>query len=406
MVMSKEEFKRRWEKDESGDGITFDDVADCAEDWGLYRTPRIHDIHKVLKAVLKAADVNEEEDDDDKESEVKNLMANKILILGNSGTGKSASLRNFSEDEVAVISCAGKPLPFQNNFEQYVPKFETLVHDIIQAMDKTNKKVIIIDDFQYVLSFPWLRRIKEKGWEKFEDIQSDYFNIIQACDYMADDVTVYFLSHTTTDENGNEKIKTIGKMLDERIQIEGMFTICLKTSVQDGKYYFLTQNSGRDTVKSPMGMFDSYAIDNDLKYVDTRIRNYYRIGEHASDEEVAALAEEVAAPEVEKPDADGKKRRRGRPRKETSTKEVETSTKEVEISTNEEETNEQVKEEAQQEPAEEEKGKEEKPKRRARKVRTESEEVTEDAPKRRTRKKRVEDPLKNAVPIDEDDVPF
>ena len=237
-------------------------------------------------------------------------MATKILILGNSGTGKSASMRNFKSDEVMVISCAGKPLPFKNDFEIIKPKFESIVHDVIQAMDKCKKKVIVIDDFQYLLSFPWLRRIKEKGWEKFEDIQSDYFNIIQACDYMPDDVSVYFMSHTTTDENGNEKIKTIGKMLDERIQIEGMFTICLKTIVSDGKYYFLTQNSGRDTVKSPIGMFDSYAIDNDLKYVDEKIRNYYQIGDFASDEEMKEADEKAAAPEVEKPDSDGRKRRK------------------------------------------------------------------------------------------------
>lgn len=280
-------------------------------------------------------------------------MAQKILILGNSGTGKSASMRNFKSDEVMVISCAGKPLPFKNDFEIIKPKFESIVHDVIQAMDKCKKKVIVIDDFQYLLSFPWLRRIKEKGWEKFEDIQSDYFNIIQACDYMPDDVSVYFMSHTTTDENGNEKIKTIGKMLDERIQIEGMFTICLKTIVSDGKYYFLTQNSGRDTVKSPIGMFDSYAIDNDLKYVDEKIRNYYQIGDFASDEEMKEADEKAAAPEVEKPDSDGRKRRKK---------------KKDADDTDGGDDGKEIKEEKKQESVTEEK--DETPKRRKRKVRT------------------------------------
>lgn len=285
-------------------------------------------------------------------------MATKTLILGNSGTGKSASMRNFKSDEVMVISCAGKPLPFKNDFEIIKPKFENIVDDVIQAMDECKKKVIVIDDFQYLLSFPWLRRIKEKGWEKFEDIQSDYFNIIQACDYMPDDVSVYFMSHTTTDENGNEKIKTIGKMLDERIQIEGMFTICLKTIVNDGKYYFLTQNSGRDTVKSPIGMFDSYAIDNDLKYVDEKIRNYYQIGDFASDEEMKEADEKAAAPEVKKPDSDGRKRRKK---------------KKDADDTNGGDDGKEIKEEKKQESVTEEK--DETPKRRKRKDR--SKEVTE-----------------------------
>lgn len=243
-------------------------------------------------------------------------MAQKILILGNSGTGKSASLRNFAPDEIAVINCAGKPLPFKNHFEQYIPKFDTLTSDVLAAMDRTEKKVIVVDDAQYIMSFQYMRRIHENGWDKWNDIQGDFFNIIQACDYMPNDVIVYFLSHIATDDNGNEKIKTMGKMLDEKITIEGLFTTVLKTSVQDGKYYFLTQNSGRDTVKSPIGMFDTYAIDNDLKYVDTKIRNYYEIGNFVSDSEVKAMDEIAAAPEIEKPDADGRKRRRGRPKKE------------------------------------------------------------------------------------------
>ena len=99
-------------------------------------------------------------------------------------------------------------------------------------------------------------------------------------------------------------------MLDEKITIEGLFTIVLKTSVADGQYYFLTQNSGMDTVKSPIGMFDTYAVDNDLKYIDTKIRNYYEIGDYASDEVVKQMDAESEKPDLEKPAADGKKRRR------------------------------------------------------------------------------------------------
>lgn len=242
-------------------------------------------------------------------------MAQKILILGNSGTGKSASMRNFTPDEIAVINCAGKPLPFRNKFEQYTPRFDKLTSDVLAAMDKTTKKVIVVDDAQYIMSFQYMRRIHENGWDKWNDIQGDFFTIIQACDYMPDDVIVYFLSHLTKDDDGNEKIKTMGKMLDEKITIEGLFTTVLKTSVSDGKYFFLTQNSGKDTVKSPIGMFETYAIDNDLKYVDTKIRNYYEIGNFVPDEKIKEMDAQHVAPEVEKPDSDGRKRRRGRPKK-------------------------------------------------------------------------------------------
>lgn len=236
-------------------------------------------------------------------------MANIVLIIGDSGTGKSASLRNFKPDEVLVINCAGKPLPFKNHFEQVTPGFETLTRDVQKALQTTDKKVVVIDDAQYIMSFQYMRRIKENGWDKWNDIQGDFFNVIKDAKNLPGEVVVYFLSHLQRDDAGHEKVKTMGKMLDEKITIEGLFTIVLKTLVADGQYYFLTQNSGLDTVKSPIGMFDTYAIDNDLKYVDAKIRNYYEIGDYASDEAVKEMDAEVAHPEVEKPAADGRKRR-------------------------------------------------------------------------------------------------
>ena len=238
-------------------------------------------------------------------------MAQKVLIIGDSGTGKSASLRNFKDDEVLVINSANKPLPFKNHFTCITPRFDRLTNDVLVAMDSTNKKVIVVDDTQYILSFPMMKRIKESGWDKWNDIQGDFFTIIKHCDELPDDVIVYFLSHLERKDDGHEKIKTVGKLLDEKITIEGLFTVVLKTSVNDGQYCFLTQNSGMDTVKSPIGMFDTYAIDNDLKYVDTKIRNYYEIGDYKPDEEVKALDEEAAKPEVQKPEA-GSRRRKAR----------------------------------------------------------------------------------------------
>lgn len=321
-------------------------------------------------------------------------MAIKTLILGNSGTGKSASLRNFKNDEIAVINCAGKPLPFQNDFEIHTPNYETLTSDIYEALDETDKKIIIIDDAQYIMSFQYMRRIHENGWDKWNDIQGDFFKIIQICDYLPKDTTVYFLSHLTKDDDGNEKIKTMGKMLDEKITIEGLFTTVLKTSVQDGKYYFLTQNSGKDTVKSPIGMFDTYAIDNDLKYVDARIRNYYKIGDYVSDEEVSEMAENVAAPEVEKPDGKGRKRRKKTTKEETTHEEIKEETKQESVAKEKIET---------EGKSEEIVSESDKPKRRTRKTRSnddvtddpetienekdDTEESVTEKPKRRRRKK-------------------
>lgn len=255
-------------------------------------------------------------------------MAYKILILGDSGTGKSASLRNFKDDEILVVNSAGKSLPFKNHFETVTPRFDHLTDDILDALKKTMKKVVVVDDAQYIMSFQYMRRIKEAGWDKWNDIQGDFFNIIQMCDYLPEDTIVYFLSHIQRDEQGHEKIKTMGKMLDEKITIEGLFTTVLKTSVQDGKYYFITQNNGLDTVKSPMGMFDSYAIDNDLKYVDTKIRNYYEIGDYVSDSELEEVDEKAAAPEIEKPEPSTRKRKRRTTKKDDDQEHGETQEKE------------------------------------------------------------------------------
>lgn len=228
-------------------------------------------------------------------------MAEKILIMGESGTGKSTSLRNFNPEEIAVVNPVGKPLPFRAKFDMLSGHTDSgKIIEWIKTAVERGKKVIVIDDFQYILSVPYMNRIKEQGWDKWNDFGSNYFDLINVCSELPDDVTVYYLTHTETLENGITTIKLIGKMLREKITIEGLFTTVLRTQVIDGKYYFLTQNSGKDTVKSPVGMFDSYAIDNDLKYVDEKIRNYYQIGEYKSDDEIAKMDEVAKVDEIEK----------------------------------------------------------------------------------------------------------
>lgn len=232
-------------------------------------------------------------------------MAEKILIMGESGTGKSTSIRNCDPSTTAIINPVGKPLPFKGS-----KKFNTLNgvtndYEICTFMkNAANKgaKIIVVDDFQYILAIPYMNRIKESGWDKYNDFGSNYFNIIDVCNELPDDVCVYYLTHCETLDNGLTTVKLIGKLLREKITVEGLFTIVLRTGVSEGKYYFFTQNNGKDTVKSPMGMFDAFSIDNDLSYVDAKIRNYYELDGAKSDAEIAKLDEEKSG-EVEKPES-------------------------------------------------------------------------------------------------------
>lgn len=228
-------------------------------------------------------------------------MAEKILIMGESGTGKSASMRNFKPEEVAIVNPVGKPLPFRGRFDTLdaVTDSTTIISFMKNSVAR-GKKVLVVDDFQYILSIPYMNRIKEAGWDKWNDFGSNYFEIIDVCAVLPEDVTVYFMTHTETLENGITTIKLIGKLLREKITIEGLFTTVLRTQVIDGKYYFLTQNSGKDTVKSPIGMFGTYAIDNDLKYVDEKIRNYYEMDGAKSDAEIEQADKAAEVTDIEK----------------------------------------------------------------------------------------------------------
>lgn len=239
-------------------------------------------------------------------------MAVPVLVLGQSGTGKSYSMKNFNENEVCLISVQKSLLPFRKKFE------ETVVTDdytkIIKTMKATKKKVIVIDDTQYLMCNEFMRRATERGYDKFTEIAQNFWSlVVEEVNKLPADTIVYLLCHTSTDENGVEKMKTIGKLVDEKITPEGLFTIVLKTVVSDGKYAFVTQNNGKDTVKSPEGMFSTYAINNDLKYVDEKIRNYYELGElYLSDEEIAEIDEINKNVEIEQPTPRSERKRKSR----------------------------------------------------------------------------------------------
>lgn len=237
-------------------------------------------------------------------------MGQLVYILGKSGSGKSYSMRNFPKDKFAVINVQGKILPFKGSGDVEMTATDKS-NKIIYALKEYAKKYksIVIDDYQYTMANEFMRRSDERGYDKFTEIGRHAWDIANAVSELPSDVIVYVMCHTDRDDEGNEKIKTIGKLLDEKICLEGMSSIVLKTLVSDGVYSFVTQTNGKDTCKSPADMFPTYAIDNDLYYVDQKIRNYYHLGEFISDKEAAEIDELAKNVDIIKPTSEKKSRR-------------------------------------------------------------------------------------------------
>ena len=197
-----------------------------------------------------------------------------VLILGESGSGKSTSLRNFNPEDVGVFNVAGKPLPFREGRNFKIVNNATY-QKIAQAFGKPTKKVYVIDDSQYLMAFEFFDHARETGYQKFVNLGLNFQSLIRMCQKnLPEDTIVYFLQHTETTADGKTKCKTIGKMLDEKLTVEGLFSIVLLCDVLDKRHVFITQSDGTTTAKSPMGMFPE-TIDNDLEYVDETIRDYY-----------------------------------------------------------------------------------------------------------------------------------
>lgn len=195
--------------------------------------------------------------------------------MGESGSGKSRSLKFFEKGEVSVINVSKKPFPFRANFASIAT---SNYREICEALLKTQSKSIVIDDSNYLLTFEFMARASEKGFDKYSEMAANFYNLIQFCvNKLPNDKIVYFIGHTEIDTNGKEKFKTIGRMLDEKITLEGLFSIVLKTKVVDGVYSFVTKTNGNDTVKTPEDMFSASEIDNNLKMVDNSIRSFYGI---------------------------------------------------------------------------------------------------------------------------------
>lgn len=207
-------------------------------------------------------------------------MAILCMLYGQSGTGKSTSLRNFQKEDVSIINVSGKPMPFRH-------KLPTVSTDnykqIIGGLPKIKTPSIVIDDATYLMVNAFMRNAKVQGYQKYTDMAFDFNSLIEAALKLPNDKIVYFIGHSNQADDGREQFKTIGKMLDNYVTLEGKFTIVLKTVVKDGQYYFSTKNNGMDTVKSPMGMFEEELIPNDLKAVDDVIREYYGIEKEGGD---------------------------------------------------------------------------------------------------------------------------
>lgn len=219
-------------------------------------------------------------------------MSNTVLIIGQSGTGKSSSIRTLNPKSTFIISVLDKPLPFKKARTSYTllksgddkegnyyisDNWQNIIK-CIQFVDKQRDDIttLIIDDVQYLMANEYMRRALEKGFDRFSEIAQHFWLVINALLNTRRDLTCFALSHSDLDSHGVAKCKTIGKMLDEKITIEGMFTVLLHARVVDGQYVFQTQFDGEHLAKSPIDMFEDALVPNDLKIIKQQVESYYQ----------------------------------------------------------------------------------------------------------------------------------
>lgn len=203
-----------------------------------------------------------------------------VLIIGKSGAGKSFSLANLPPEKTALINVLGKPLPFKGRFDQIVTDDYA---KIMGAIKVAKREIIVIDDMGYLMTNAFMRNHAAQGagnaiFQLYNSIGDTFWNLIEMVRRLPDNKRVYMMMHEDVNEFGAVKPKTIGRMIDEKCCLEGMFTICLRCIISNGKHVFRTQSDGLDVAKSPPGMFDADEIPNDLAMVDRAICEYYEIG--------------------------------------------------------------------------------------------------------------------------------
>lgn len=197
-----------------------------------------------------------------------------ILIEGESGSGKSFSIKGLPPNDTGIFSVEKGRLPFKGDFKV---KKRATYKDINTIFKEPKLKRYVIDDSQYLLVNELFDRAKEVGYQKYTDMAVSFRNLVHNVNYLLpDDVIVYFLHHTETDPNtGKVKAKTVGKMIDQYLTLEGCFDIVLLATVDSDGHWFITQSDGYTTAKSPEGMFPDIKIQNDLGYVDKCVREYW-----------------------------------------------------------------------------------------------------------------------------------
>ena len=199
-------------------------------------------------------------------------MGVSVLVLGASGSGKSTSLRNFEPGEVAVFDIAGKPLPFRKRLDvAHRPSYGV----IMKKLKENSRRAYVIDDANYLMAFQNFALASVKGYDKFTTMAVNFEQLLEASNATDEDTVTYYLMHPEYDADGRMKPKSIGKMLDSQLCIEGMFPIVLVAQRMEDGYRFVTQTDGNTPAKTPMGMFPDVIIDNDLKMVDSAIREYW-----------------------------------------------------------------------------------------------------------------------------------
>ena len=204
-----------------------------------------------------------------------------VLILGESGSGKTYSIKNFDPAKVGIFSVRKGTLPFPEGKNFKVAKNATY-ELIMKVLQKPTLKAYVIDDSQYLMVNEYFRKANESGYQKFTSIGKNFSDLFEYIAYkVPDDVIVYFLHHTQVTSDGRTKAKTVGQMLDNYLTLEGCVDICLLTQTDGSNHYFLTQSDGMNTAKSPEGMFD-LKIPNDLAFVDGSIREYWNLNEEVS----------------------------------------------------------------------------------------------------------------------------
>lgn len=207
-------------------------------------------------------------------------MATGVIIYGKSGSGKSRSLKNFKDDEILYVNVEGKPLPFRNRFKNVIHTINgTEIIKALKEMPAKNLKTAVIDDVGYLMTEYFMRHHRNmKGNQVFElynDLGDLMFCVLNVVKSLPDDIIVYYMFHEDKTDTGDVKVKTIGRLLDNVVLIEGKFTIVLRCMSEDGEHFFRTATDGDDITKAPENMFKDVEIENDLKMVDDTIREFY-----------------------------------------------------------------------------------------------------------------------------------